>query len=390
MKQLILTIMIASQLLSFEFDFSLPPVFEEVIEPSVLGEEVAPIKEEKKILNEKVLSDEEPTTIYVEHQEEAIDLSPEIEYASYPKIALLVPRKVVGKYANSIADSIFSYLLFREGKFQFELFDSEDESEADILRTLAEIKHKGYQLVIAAVTQEGARVIAKHEHMLQVYIPTINKKEINLLSDNITFGGIDYEEQIDKLLTFAGDKVAIFGDRSALSKKLENYVDNASFGEIAYRKTIKNAKANLTPFIKNNRKLKNASIFLNMPIVKASLLASQLNVNDAAHKNVLLTQISYNPLLFTLTQAKDREDMYIANSIGHTDFRLKDINMILGTNVDFSWVNYSTLIGVEYLVNNFIEASDEKIFFEKMINNQIRYNIDILRPAKLRFESIKY
>lgn len=378
MKQLILTIMITTQLFSFEFDFSLPPVFEEVIEPSVLQEE------------ELVPVIEEVTTIEVEHQEELIDLSPNIDYASYPKIALLVPRKVIGKYANSIADSIFSYLLFKEGRFQFELFDSVDESEESILKTLGEIKHKEYQLVIAAVTQNGAKIIAKREHTIQIYIPTINKKEINLLSENITFGGIDYEEQIDKLLTFAGDKVAIFGDRSMLSKKLENYVDNASFSEISYRKTIKNAKVNLTPFIKKNLKLKNASIFLNMPIVKASLLASQFNVNDAEHKNVLLTQISYNPLLFTLTQAKDREEMYIANSIGHTDFTLKDINMILGTNVDFAWVNYSTLIGVEYLVDNFIEERDEKIFYEKMVNNQIRYKIDILKPSKLRFESIKY
>jgi len=380
--------MITTQLFSFSLDFSLPPVIEEIFEPSVLGEEVQVVKKEKEILFDDVMI-EEPTTIYVEHMEEEIDLSPVAEYASYPKVALLVPRKVIGKYANSMADSILSYLLFKEGKFQFELFDATDESEANILKTLGEIKHKGYQLVIAAVTQNGARVIAKHEQYMQVYIPTINKKEINLMRENISFGGIDYEEQIDRLLSFSGDRVAIFGDKSALSKKLENYVDNASFSEISYRKTIKNAKANLTPFIKNNHKLKNASIFLNMPIVKSSLLASQLSVNDAGHKNVLLTQISYNPLLFTLTQAKDRADMFIANSVGHSDFRLKDINLILGTNLDFSWVNYSTAIGVDYLVSNFTEMGDEKIFTEAMVNNQIRYNIDILKPVHSSFESVK-
>lgn len=388
MKQLLLTIIITTQLFSFSLDFSLPPVIEEVFEPSVLGEEVQVVKKEKEILFDDVMI-EEPTTIYVEHMEEEIDLSPVIEYASYPKVALLVPRKVIGKYANSMADSILSYLIFKEGKFQFELFDATDESEANILKTLDEINHKGYQLVIAAVTQNGARVIAKHEQYMQVYIPTINKKEINLMRENISFGGIDYEEQIDRLLSFSGDRVAIFGDKSALSKKLENYVDNASFSEISYRKTIKNAKANLTPFIKNNHKLKNASIFLNMPIVKSSLLASQLSVNDAGHKNVLLTQISYNPLLFTLTQAKDRADMFIANSVGHSDFRLKDINLILGTNLDFSWVNYSTAIGVDYLVSNFTEMGDEKIFTEAMVNNQIRYNIDILKPVHSSFESVK-
>ena len=389
MKQLLWAIMmIASPLFSFSFDFSLPPAQEEVVEPSVLGEEVAPKKEVKKRATRENSQKQETSTIYVRHEDDS-DFSSDAEYASYPKIALLAPRKVIGRYANAIADSIFSYLLYNDGKFQFELFDSGDESRENILKTLAQIKHKGYQLVIAAVTQNGAKVIANHEHTLQVYIPTINKKEINLMSENIMCGGIDYEEQIDKLLTYAGDKVAIFNDKSALAKKLENYVDNASFGEISYRKTIKNAKINLSPYIKNNKKLKDASIFLNMPIVKTSLLASQLGVNDAEHKNVLLTQISYNPLLFTLTQAKDRAKMYLANSIGETDFRLKDINLILGTNIDFAWVNYSTLFGVDYLINRFIEPRDHKIFSEQMVNNQVRYHIEISKPTKLRFESIK-
>jgi len=81
--------------------------------------------------------------------------------------------------------------------------------------------------------------------------------------------------------------------------------------------------------------------------------------------------------------------MYIANSVGASDFRLKDINLILGTNLDFSWVNYSTAIGVDYLVSNFTEAGYEKVFSEPMVNNQIKYNIDILKPANSSFESIK-
>ncbi len=390
MKQLLITIMIASRLFSFEFDFSLPPVFEEVLEPSVLGEEVQKQKKQpnKVPQTQRKEREEKVSTIYVKHKEEVPEYSPDFDYATYPKIALLVPKKVIGKYANSLADSILSYLIFKDGKFQFELFDSGDESEVNILKTLREIKHKGYHLAIAAVTQEGARVIAKNEHTLQVYIPTINKKEIDLQRENISFGGIDYEEQIDRLLAYSGERVAIFGDKSALSRRLENYVDNASFSEISYRKTIKNAKANLTPFIKKNRALKDASVFLNMPIVKASLLASQLNVHEAGHKNVLLTQISYNPLLFTLTQAKDRKDMFLANSISHTDFTLKDINLILGTNLDFSWVNYATLIGVDHLVSSFTEGGTRKIFGENMVNNQIKYNIDILKPLNSSFAII--
>ena len=391
---------LSTPLFSFNFDFSLPPVLEEVFEPSVLGEEiqapkkrvqksheVAPMQERDR---PKRIDDVAPTDIYVEHQEEfEPEPSADISYASYPKIALLVPQKVIGKYANSIADTILSYLIYKDRKFQYELFDSGDESEASIVAALRRIHQKGYQLVIAPVTKAGARVIVKHEHNLLVYVPTINKKEINLMSENIFFGGIDYEEQIDRLLAHSGESVAIFGDKSALSHKLENYVDNASFSEIAYRKVIENAKANLSPFIKNNHKLKNASIFLNMPIVKSSLLASQLNVHEAEYKNVLLTQISYNPLLFTLTQAQDRKKMFLANSINHTEFALKDTNLILGTNLDFSWVNYATAIGVDYMISNFIEGGTRKIFSEKMVNNQIRYNIDILKPENASFVRVE-
>jgi hypothetical protein len=238
------------------------------------------------------------------------------------------------------------------------------------------------------MTQRGARIIAKYESSLLIYIPTVNKKEVPLQSDNIFFGGIDYEEQIDKLLTFAGDKIAIFNDKSALSNKIASFIKNASFSDISYEMIIKSAKVNFTPYIKNNHKLKRASIFLNMPIVKTSLLASQLSVHDAEYKNLLLTQIAYNPLIFTLTQKRDRVNMYIANSIGESKFKLKDINMILGTNIDYSWVNYSTMVGVDYFYRNFIYSGVLSSFNEEMINNQIAYNIEILRPTTSRFERL--
>ena len=390
MKKLLWSLSLALPLFAFEFDFSLPPVFEET-----LGEEVQQpkrVQEDRvrpKPIEQKRIYDPEPTTIYVESDDdERIEPSYEMTYASYPKVALLVPKKVIGKYANSIADSILSYMIYKNKRFQFELFDSDNEEENNIVSTLNQIKQKGYQLVVAAVTQKGAQTIVNHEHTLLVYIPTINKKEIDLKSENIFFGGIDYEEQIDKLLTYAGEKVAIFGDKSALSRKLEKYVENASFSDISYRKTIPNAKANLSGLIKKNIKIKDASIFLNMPIVKSSLLASQLNVHGAKHKNILLTQISYNPLLFTLTQAKEREKMYLANSIGRSNFELKDTNLLLGSNLDFSWVNYATVLGLDFMIHNFIDDAFPKEFEEPMVHNQIKYSIDILRPQDASFVKV--
>ena len=392
--KILFAILFVSNLVAFNFNFDIPPAREEIMEPSVLGEQVAPKKrvEKKKITIENIdikeFDDEkeEPKTIYVEHKR-SVDI--DTSSISYPKIALIVPRKVIKKYANSVADSLLSYMINKRGRFELELFDCGDESERSIVNKLDEIRSRGFRLVIAPMTQRGARVIAKNESSLIVYIPTVNKKEVPLQSDNIFFGGIDYEEQIDKLLTYAGDRVAIFNDKSALSQKIASFVKNAAFSDISYEMQIRNAKVNLAPYIKNNHKLDHASIFLNMPIVKTSLLASQLSVYDSKYKNMLLTQIAFNPLIFTLTQKKDRENMYIANSIGKSEFNLKDINLILGTNIDYSWVNYSTVFGVDYFYTNFIYDTKRKSFDEKMVNNQVSYKIELLKPGSSRFEKIR-
>jgi len=390
----------------FSFDFNAPPAKEEVMEPSVLGEEVVVDKDlkkrdQKKSVKEifldsddkefdrewdsigKSRSEKRSTTIYVEHK---VDIKNDIN-SNRPKIALMVPAKVIKKYASSVADSILSFLIYKNINFDFEVFDSIDETPKNIVNTLNKIRSKGFSIVIAPYTQRGARVIARYEKELLIYIPTVNKKEVPLQSSNILFGGIDYEEQIDKLLTFAGDKIAIFNDRSPLSAKIASFVKDAAFSDISYENVIRSAKVNLGVYLKNNHKLDNASIFLNMPIVKTSLLASQLSLYDIKYKNLLLTQIAYNPLIFTLTQPKDRERMYIANSIGKSPFVLKDINLLFGSNIDFLWVNYSTMIGVDYILSNYI-FNTQKIFDERMVNNQVFYNIEILKPSKSSFYKI--
>jgi len=390
----------------FSFDFNAPPAKEEVMEPSVLGEEVVVDKDlkkrdQKKSVKEifldsddeefdrewnsigKSRSEKRSTTIYVEHK---VDIKNDIN-SNRPKIALMVPANVIKKYASSVADSILSFLIYKNINFDFEVFDSIDETPKNIVNTLNKIRSKGFSIVIAPYTQRGARVIARYEKDLLIYIPTVNKKEVPLQSSNILFGGIDYEEQIDKLLTFAGDKIAIFNDRSPLSAKIASFVKDAAFSDISYEKVIRSAKVNLGVYLKNNHKLDNASIFLNMPIVKTSLLASQLSLYDIKYKNLLLTQIAYNPLIFTLTQPKDRDRMYIANSIGKSPFVLKDINLLFGSNIEFLWVNYSTMIGVDYILSNYI-FNTQKIFDERMVNNQVFYNIEILKPSKSSFYKI--
>jgi hypothetical protein len=319
---------------------------------------------------------------------ESIDLSNyKSDRGANLKIALLVPKKVIGAYADSVSNSIISYLLFKDAQFQFEVFDSVDEQDVAILQKLQEIRAKGYNMVIAPMTQKGAEIISNSVDDMLVFIPTINRSEIVQTKSNIIFGGLDYRKQIDALLTYANDKIVLFNDGSRRSFELSDYIKQKSFEDIVYAKEITNIKTNLTHIIRKNHKLKKASIFLNMPVVKSSLIASQLTQHKVTPHVLLSTQANYNPMLFKLTQVKDREFLYIANSISYPDKRLKDINLILGNNPDFSWIDYSTSIGMDYIYASQLGGS-HRVFLEDMYENQIDYKVRVERAGDSSFEPI--
>ena len=302
------------------------------------------------------------------------------------KVALLVPKKVIGSYANSVSNSIISYLLFKNTNFNFEVFDSVDENEESIYGKIIEIKSKGYNFVIAPVTVKGAEALTRLSDDLLVFIPTINRYEMGEVPPNIIFGGIDYRSQIDSLLDYANDKVAVFNDGSRVSSELSQYIKEKAFKNIVYTREIKNIKTNLSYILKKNHKLQKSSIFLNMPIVKSSLLASQLTQYNLKPHVVLSTQVNYNPLLFKLTQKKDREFFYIANSIFYPNNNLKDINILLGNNPDFSWIDYSASIGLDYIFSNQLKSM--KVFDESIEENQIYYKTRVEKAGASSFEPI--
>ncbi len=323
----------------------------------------------------------------IDFESESVDLS---KY-NHPtrenfKIALLVPKKVIGSYANSVSNSIISYLLFKNENFNFEIFDSKDEDDESIYGKIIEIKSKGYNFVIAPVTVKGAEVLTRVSSDLLVFIPTINRYEMGEIPPNIIFGGIDYKSQIDSLLGYANDKVALFNDGSRVSKELSLYIKEKAFDNIVFTKEIKNIKTNLRYILKNNHKLKKSSIFLNMPIVKSSLLASQLTQYGLHPHALLSTQVNYNPLLFKLTQKKDREFFYIANSIFYPDNKLKDINLLLGNNPDFSWIDYSASIGLDYIFSN--QLNSMKVFDEDIDGNQVYYKTRVEKAGESSFEPV--
>ncbi|MFK5881926.1 MAG: hypothetical protein QM482_06910 [Sulfurospirillum sp.] len=303
------------------------------------------------------------------------------------RLAMLIPQKVIRRYAVSTVDSALAYLLYKKYNFDLKIYNSNDESESSLLNSLAKIRKDGYKYILAPLTEKGAKIVVQNSKGLIVYIPTVNSNKIENPGPNVIFGGINYKQQVDKLLLYATNKIAIFSDDSSIANELNSEVQNSQ-KLIIYEKKFKNSNINFKKILKWNRKLDNSSIFLNLPLVKASLLASQLRVYDRKPYNLLSTQINYNPMILTLTQYADRKSLLIANSIGNVNEEITMSNNFLGSDIEYNWVNYSTSLGLDILYNRFFLQNENRSFGEEVLNNQVEYNTYIVSPKRYTINTL--
>ena len=146
---------------------------------------------------------------------------------------------------------------------------------------------------------------------------------------------------------------------------------------------LKTGETNFKNIVVDSR-LRNSSIFLNVDIVKSSLIMSQLRANDIYPKFIFSTQINFDPMLMTLTQDKDREKMVLANSIEKIDNKLRDEILNFGGNINFEWVDYSTLVGANYLVHG-----NNNLIPTKIVENQAVYTPRLFKSTEYGFVEIK-
>jgi SRSO17 transposase len=125
---------------------------------------------------------------------------------------------------------------------------------------------------------------------------------------------------------------------------------------------------------------------MNTPLVKTSLIASQLRVYDIEPYALLSTQINYNPMLLTLTQYADRKEFFIANSIGKSTVNMEELNSLFGHDIVYDWVNYSTSVGIDYFYTHYFVPTASRNFNENIVENQVEYDISIVKPKRYKFE----
>jgi len=332
------------------------------------------------------------------------------------RIAMILPYKRIGRYAHSTSNAVFAYLLTRNHPFVLKNFQIEDESPEVMLDVVEKIKEEGFHYVIAPLTKQGAQNLIESEDELNIFFPTINKYELNTTAENVYFGAIDYKEQIKRLTPYATSPLVVLYDKSAKGKTLyaetkEIYMDkNSSFApsrrraiykelDVHYSSRMEPRKkrviaygidrktTNFKWYFNENKKIQFGSFFLNTPVIKTTMILSQLTTYDTNTSNVLSTQINYDPLMFSMTQEQDRKHMYIANSININNNTLIEANSLLTNDIVYDWINYASSIGADYFYHAITHT--ERTYKLPVIDNQVLYPISIVKPSGTRFKVIE-
>lgn len=300
------------------------------------------------------------------------------------KIAIIIPQDSIKSYAAVVSNSAIAYMIRQNANIDIKFYNIGNESTDSISDALTRAKAENISYLITPFTQVGvAHLNNLLEDSMLAYVPTLHSSTLPNLKANLIFGGIDYKEQIARLLDFSNGKNAAFSDGSLLGSTLNRYSEELS-GGLVYQNEIGN-QTDLKNFVDRNSKINEASIFLNIPILKTSLLSSQLRVYDINATNLLSTQINYTPSIFKLTQPQDRELIYIANSLSAVDSSLDSNNKILGQDINFNWVGYSTSVGMDYIYTAYLNQNAQKLFSERIENSQVIYNTKILKAGESSF-----
>lgn len=307
------------------------------------------------------------------------------------KIALLTAPSVIGKYSQSTYDVALSTLMSTNLPFELILIEMKDESESSIAQALEKINNDSIQAVLAPLTLNGAKNLLTLKTNKPIFIPTVHKRDVGLCDNNIVFGAIDYQAQIEALVPYMGRSLAIFYGDSTVGLNLahitQDIASNAKKGAIpSSLYSIDAEGANIVKYLAKPAAFSKKSIVVHLPVVKTSMLAAHLTFSGAHEHNILSTQINFDPTLISLTQYNDRRNMIIANSIIEQVPSIYETNALMNNDLTFDWINYTTSVGTDYLVS-YLNGT-ERLYTMRLVDSQIIYPIELMKPKEFGFEPL--
>jgi hypothetical protein len=304
------------------------------------------------------------------------------------KIAVVLPSKNIGNYSRSIPSSVLNYLIFNNKPFKLKVFDFKTQSTSNLEHIMNQVSIEGYLSIILVLTDKGINDLKNIPiaSNINIFIPTVNINDLedsHYFPSNILFGGISYKKQLDKLIENITPKQSVvYGDKSAIGANLLKYIESKELN-VTVSKRISSKKTYYKKLVKLKQIDENTTIFINTPIITSSIILSNLTYYKKEMRRVLSTQINYNPSIFTLTQSQDIEKLYIANSIIDRHEKIEDINALTDNDTTYNWVNYTTTIGINHLINS--SGFFTSHFDVPISDNQFIYKIEILSPKNNKF-----
>ena len=301
------------------------------------------------------------------------------------KIAVIIPQKIIKSYSNVVSNAVLSYVLKQDADIEIKFINSNDESPQSLTNAMQTARVQGFNYFIAALTSNGANIINSLVLSNElIYIPSVHSSFIINPKPNLIFGGIDYKEQISALLAYSNEKIVAFDDGSSLGQKLNEYVRMQSSDY--HEASIVGKDINLNDTLSKKSKFDNASIFLNIPIVKASLVATQMRGFEIKPYALLSTQINFLPNIFNAIAQRDRQNLFIANSLNPINDLFLGLGDLFDVDFRYSQIGYSSAFGAEYIYTNFIDKSADRIFTERVENSQVLYGVKIYNAKGDHFD----
>jgi len=325
-------------------------------------------------------SDNTPLLHYVEPSEQTL------------KIGFISSPNVIGKYTQSLYNVSIATLMSRRNQhYQIKRYDLSDESNTSLARALDDLRQDGMDAILAPLTTAGAKNMIALSTDIPVFIPTVHKRDLPTARKNFTFGGIDYVAQIEALLPYMGDSIAIFYDNSSVGTQLKSTTEEVFLAHKSENKKIAayivdTKGENIISHLSKPAKFTKASIILHIPVVKSAILASHLTFSGIKERNILSTQINLDPNLLTLTQYNDRKNMIFANSLIEFPARIYETNALMNNDITVDWIQYTTSVGIDYLVSLLDNSPRE--YSMRLINSQIIYPVELMRAKEFGFEPL--
>ncbi len=301
------------------------------------------------------------------------------------KIAVIIPQKIIKSYANVVSNAVLSYVLKQDADIEIKFINSNDESPQSLTNAMQTARVQGFNYFIAALTSNGANIMNSLVLSNElIYIPSVHSSFIINPKPNLIFGGIDYKDQISALLAYSNEKIVAFDDGSSLGQKLNEYVRMQSSDY--HEASIVGKDINLNDTLSKKSKFDDASIFLNIPIVKASLVATQMRGFEIKPYALLSTQINFLPNIFNAIAQRDRQNLFIANSLNPVNDLFLGLGDLFDVDFRYSQIGYSSAFGAEYIYTNFIDKSADRIFTERVENSQVLYGVKIYNAKGDHFD----